>query len=119
MRMSIILVVVLLALSSCYSYRNFQNIPTESGGIYKITDEHKRISKIQLIEIRQDSLVVLKNSKQFTIANSKFTNPKKRKFSAAKTAALYVGGSVVVGTVIIAAVLGNAFKHMGTIQSPP
>ncbi|MGA9211495.1 hypothetical protein [Kaistella sp.] len=116
---NLFLLCIFLSLQSCYSYRNVQNIPSESGGIYKITDEHKRTSKVQLIEIRQDSLVILKKGKQFTIANGEFTNPKKRKFSAVKTVALYVGVSVVVGTVIIVAVLGDALKHVGSMQMPP
>lgn len=119
MRKTIILVILSVLLSSCYSYKNVQHLPSESGGIYKITEKNESINKIKIIEIRQDSLVVLKNGQQSTIANSDFTNLKKRKFSPVKTVALYVGVSVVVGTAIIVAVLGSAFKNMGPIRSAP
>ena len=119
MKLWITLVLLGIILLSCYTYKNVQNIPSESGGIYKITDENKKTAKIQVIEIRQDSAVVLKNGKQITLANSDFINSKKRKYSPVKTVALYVGGSVVVGTVIIFAVFANAFKDIQSIKLPP
>ena len=108
-----------LTLSSCYSYKSINNAQLETGKYYKITAENNTVSKIKIIEKKDDSLVVLKNGKQVTVSNSEIKNTKVRKFSWLKFGGLYFGVTLVAGAVIVFAVLLNGFQHSGTIQSPP
>lgn len=108
-----------LTLSSCYSYKSINNAQLETGKYYKITAENNTVSKIKIIEKKDDSLVVLKNGKQVTVSNSEIKNTKVRKFSWLKSGGLYFGVTLVAGAVIVFAVLLNGFQHSGTIQSPP
>jgi hypothetical protein len=108
-----------LTFSSCYSYKSIDNNKLEKGKYYKITDANNTISKIKFIEAKQDSLVVLKNGKQVTVADSDIKNPKERKFSWLKSGGLYFGVTLVAGAIIVFGFLLNGFQHAGTIQSPP
>lgn len=88
MKTMIVLIILSFTVCSCYSYHSMNNTHLENGKIYKITNEKNIISKIKVIEVRQDSTVVLDNRNQISIANTKIKNAEERKFSLGKTSSL-------------------------------
>lgn len=102
------LIIIILFTTSCYSYQNTtDNKSFDIGKTYKITNNNGVKTKLNITEIKNDTIMGLNKNQKIDIPISEITKYQKRKFSWGKTIGLSVGGSLVAVTIAFIVALSN------------